>query len=79
MPRIQDPLGRRLYANQFDLQNKAKSLFDNLKMGKHYFLLRYSQPVGVLLSVEEYRELIDKKYQGCQKCCALRRQNLKKK
>ena len=53
------------YTNQQELQVKTKSLISDLQKGDRYIIMRYSKPVGVLLSIKEYENLLQ---QNCTKC-----------
>lgn len=53
------------YTNQQELQIKTKSLISDIQKGDKYIIMRYSKPVGVLLSVAEYESLLK---QNCTKC-----------
>ncbi len=53
------------YTNQQELQVKTKSLISDIQKGDRYIIMRYSKPVGVLLSIEEYESLLK---QNCTKC-----------
>ena len=53
------------FTNQQELQIKTKSLISDIQKGDKYIIMRYSKPVGVLLSVKEYENLLK---QNCTKC-----------
>lgn len=53
------------YANQHELQTKAKSLISEVQSGKRIILMRYSKPVAVLISMGEYCELSGKNCDVC--------------
>lgn len=59
------------FTNQQELQVKTKSLISNVQKGDRYIIMRYSKPVGILLSIDEYENLLK---QNCNKC----KGNLKK-
>ncbi|MEW6407502.1 MAG: hypothetical protein AB1465_02305 [Patescibacteria group bacterium] len=63
------------YANQHELQTKAKSLISDTQTGKRIILMRYSKPVAVLLSMDEYCKLSGK---DCNVCIERIRKILKK-
>jgi len=48
------------FTNQQELQIKTKSLISDIQKGDKYIIMRYSKPVGVLLSIEEYECLLKK-------------------
>ncbi len=54
------------YTNQRELQSKTKSLINGVKNGERYIVLRYTEPVGVLIGMDEYRYLLSKK--NCKHC-----------
>lgn len=60
------------YTNQRELQSKTKSLINEVKNGERYIILRYTEPVGVLIGMEEYKYLISRK--NCNHCL----ENIKK-
>lgn len=53
------------FTNQQELQIKTKSLISDVQKGNKYIIMRYSKPVGVLLSIEEYESLLK---QNCNTC-----------
>jgi len=53
------------FTNQQELQIKTKSLISDIQKGNKYIIMRYSKPVGVLLSIDEYESLLN---QNCNKC-----------
>jgi hypothetical protein len=53
------------FTNQQELQIKTKSLISDIQKGDKYIIMRYSKPVGMLLSIEEYESLLK---QNCTKC-----------
>lgn len=53
------------FTNQQELQVKTKSLISDVQKGDRYIIMRYSKPVGVLLSIKEYENLLK---QNCTKC-----------
>lgn len=58
-------LDQEIYANQHELQTKAKSLISNARTGKRVILMRYSKPVAVLIGMEEYCKLSGKNCNVC--------------
>ena len=55
------------YANQHELQTKAKMLINEAQSGRRVILMRYSKPVAVLISMDEYCKLSGK---DCDICLA---------
>jgi prevent-host-death family protein len=53
------------FTNQQELQIKTKSLISDVQKGNKYIIMRYSKPVGVLLSIEEYESILNG---NCNKC-----------
>lgn len=53
------------FTNQQELQIKTKNLISDVQKGNRYIILRYSKPVGVLLSIDEYESLLK---QNCNQC-----------
>lgn len=53
------------FTNQQELQVKTKSLINNIQKGDRYIIMRYSKPVGVLLSIGEYENILK---QNCNQC-----------
>lgn len=48
---------REKFININELANKTSEIIRDLKTGKSYVVLRYSDPVGVLISYEDYKKL----------------------
>lgn len=56
------------FTNQHELQTKSKAVIDRLKRDKKLIILRYTTPVGMLLSMKEYFKLLGRKdCKACQK------------
>lgn len=45
------------FINVNELQNKTSEIIRDLEKGKNYVVLRYSDPVGVLISYHDYKKL----------------------
>ena len=60
------------YTNQHELQSKTKAIVDSVQNGNKYIILRYSKPVGVLISMDEYEKLLNEK--NCPECIAKMKQ-----
>lgn len=46
------------FINTNELANKTSEIIRDLEKGTNYIVLRYSDPVGVLVSYEDYKKLI---------------------
>lgn len=68
-------ISKEKYTNQHELQTKTRALIFDIKRGTRYIIMRYSKPVGVLLGVDDYCNLIGK---DCSKCCEIIKKTLKK-
>ena len=50
-------MAKEKFINVNELQNKTSEIVRDLKKGKSYVVLRYSDPVGVLVSYKDYKKL----------------------
>lgn len=66
------------FTNQQELQIKTKALINNVQKGDRYIIMRYSKPVGVLLSIEEYEKILKQNCNQCQTSVQDMLKNLKK-
>ncbi|MFC1722004.1 type II toxin-antitoxin system Phd/YefM family antitoxin [Patescibacteria group bacterium] len=58
------------YTNQNELKSQTKRIISDVETGERYFVLRYSDPVAVLLSIEDYCKLTNQDPTKCNKCQA---------
>lgn len=58
------------YTNQHELKTQTKRIIGNVEKGERYVVLRYSDPVAVLLSMKDYCKLIHQDPEKCDKCQA---------
>ncbi|KKQ93732.1 MAG: hypothetical protein UT66_C0024G0004 [candidate division CPR2 bacterium GW2011_GWC1_39_9] len=59
------------FVNINELQNETPKIIQGLNDGEDFVLLRYSKPVGVLVSYETYNKLIcceDVHVEECKSC-----------
>lgn len=69
------------FININELQNKTSEIVRDLKKGKNYVVLRYSDPVGVLISYKDYKKLQDLEsdfVHECKSCLSATRKQLTK-
>ena len=53
-----------------ELANDASKILRNLKNGKGTVILRYSEPVGVLISYDDYKKIENMEIQQVKECKA---------
>ncbi len=56
------------YTNQNELKIKTKDIIDDVEKGSRYVVLRYSKPRAVLLSMDDYCNLIGQNPKDCDRC-----------
>lgn len=56
------------FTNQNELKSKTKSIIDKVMQGENYIVMRYSKPVAVLLSMEDYCHLTEDHKKDCSHC-----------
>ncbi|PIZ00534.1 hypothetical protein COY62_02085 [bacterium (Candidatus Howlettbacteria) CG_4_10_14_0_8_um_filter_40_9] len=59
------------FINTNELANKTSEIIRDLEKGTNYIVLRYSDPVGVLVSYEDYKKLqnLESEFVSeCKKC-----------
>ena len=54
------------YTNQHELQTNTKKVINSLNDGSRMIVLRYTKPVAVILSINDYKKLISKN--SCPEC-----------
>ncbi len=63
-----------------ELANDASKLLRNLKKGEGTVILRYSDPVGVLISWEDYKKIENlerEQLNACKSCITIAKKELK--
>ncbi|MFC1617931.1 type II toxin-antitoxin system Phd/YefM family antitoxin [Patescibacteria group bacterium] len=56
------------YTSQNELKIRTKAIIDEVEQGSRYIVMRYSKPMAVLLSMEDYCELIGEDPKDCDRC-----------
>lgn len=56
------------FINTNELANKTSEVIRDLEGGTNYVVLRYSDPVGVLISYEDYKKLQNLESEFVQEC-----------
>lgn len=56
------------FINTNELANKTSEIIRDLEKGTNYIVLRYSDPVGALVSYEDYKKLQNLESEFVQEC-----------
>lgn len=67
---MKNPETNEKYTNQHELKTQTKRIISAVEKGNRYFVLRYSDPVAVLLSVKDYCQLVQEDPERCKRCRA---------
>jgi len=61
---------REKFISTNELANDASKILKNLKKGEGTVILRYSDPVGVLISYDDYKKIENSKMEQVYECKA---------
>lgn len=67
------------FINTNELANKTSEIIRDLEKGTNYIVLRYSDPVGVLVSYQDYKKLQNLESEFVQECKSCIKEVRKKK